>query len=169
MENETEKQEVTTADLFDDSPPAEPWPPPAIEAAPQLRTKLLAAIHTFAASLEQEPGQLPTLDDLMSKTDEEIGWLRSRCVDALRVALFGVKRPILPTVDIQLANFVSWQKSRGAAYFEWPAEAMEILRAKLAEFGEGIELLPAYAHSVMARLQNGRVIHINRKGEIINQ
>jgi hypothetical protein len=156
METETS---ITNDDLF----ATEPKTSPPEEPEPRLRATLLAAVHQFAASLGQEAGDLPSIDDLMSKTDEQIGWLRSRVVDAVRLALFGIRRPDVPSIDVQLENFRTWQMNL-STYFQWPSAAMEALRGKLMELGEGVELHPCFAMSIAIRLQDGRVIYIDRQG-----
>jgi len=69
----------------------------------------------------------------------------------------------IPSIDAEIENFAQWQGAKGALFI-WPAAAMEALRAKMTELGEGVELIPCFAMSVQVKLRSGRLILIGRDG-----
>ncbi len=145
---------------------AVPEAPPFREAEPRLRTRLLAAISKCSEVLGVVI-EKPTLDEMMPLTDEEVSILPARIARAIAAALKPDAVKVAPTIKIQLKNFELWQKQRGGNYFLWPDDAMERLHQRLVELGEGVELQPCYAHSVGCKLLDGRVLMIDRAGNIV--
>lgn len=152
---------MSTDDLFEATPPAA-----ATEDegdAKQVHT-LLSAVRTFMAAVGADPdASIP--DNLIGVTEEEVAATCQRIVDAVKLTVQGITRPAVAPIEDQLASFTTWQKARGE-YWTWPPDAMERLRAKLLEYGEGIETLPCYAYSIVVRLQDGKMVSIDRSGKV---
>lgn len=130
---------------------------------PHPRRRLLSAVKFLAQAAEVEL-QAPTLEQLTCMSDDEFRALRQHICDGMSAALRGAAAPsAAPDIEVQLQNFVAWQQSH-PAYYHWPAEAMEALRAKLVEVGPGAELIPCFAMSVQLKLPTGKLILVNRKG-----
>ncbi len=130
---------------------------------PRPRVRLINAVELLARAggVELAPGWQERIFDM---TEDEFGALLQHLTDEVGSLLLNVARPAVPGIDVQLENFVRWQAGRGA-YFQWAPEAMEALRTKLAELGDGIELIPCFAMSVQVKLRNGKLILLNRRGE----
>ncbi len=129
---------------------------------PRPRVRLLNALDLLgrAGGIEIDEAVRGRLFEL---SEDEFGALLDRIVSELRPMLDAVAQRPVPPVDQQIEDFKRWQQSRGT-FFQWPEQATAALRAKLAELGAGVELVPLYAMTVGIKLPDGRLIMVDRNG-----
>lgn len=131
---------------------------------PRQRVRFANAVELFSRAAGVQIG--PSVRErILEMTDDEFTALFQSYAENIGSVLRGVERPKVPAIAVQLENFVGWQSSKGAEYFRWPAAAMEALKAKLIELGEGVELVPIFAMSVQVKLRNGKIIMLDRAGK----
>jgi hypothetical protein len=128
---------------------------------PRVRVRFANAVELFARAAGVQL-DAAVRDRILEMTDDEFSALFQGITDNLGAVLRGVERPKVPSIDIQLENFSLWQKSKGVEYYRWPAVSMDALRARLIEFGDGVELIPCFAMSVQVKLRDGRIILLDR-------
>ena len=130
-----------------------PRPRPRVRLANALELLGRAARVDLDATIKERLFELP---------DDEFDALLQGLADGVAKTLSAAHAKI-PSIDAGIENFAQWQGSKGALFI-WPAAAMEALRAKLVELGEGVELVPLYAMSVGVKLRSGRLVLIGRDG-----
>lgn len=136
--------------------------------APHEVSRFVHAVNNFRRALGAE-FDAPDLLAVTKFSEDEFLAAKRRVLQNVAAALGPLESPpIVPTIDVQLANFSDWQGEHGE-YYRWQPFEMEALRRKLVELGEGAELFFCYAMSVGVKLRSGRLLLIDRRGQEIKR
>ena len=127
------------------------------------RSRLVRTLEEFARAIGA-PFDPPTLAHIADLSDDEYNAIRDRLIGAIAAGIDGIGNTKVPTLEVQIENFRTWQSSH-TTYYQWDDAAMDTLRLKLEQLGPGCEIIPCYAMSVYIKLPSGRLILINRRGE----
>jgi hypothetical protein len=130
---------------------------------PHERSQFVHALEDFARAIGA-PFDAPSLPQLAAVTQDEFLAIRDRLITAFAAGIEGIGKSSVPTYDVQLDSFRTWQRQR-VEYFQWDDAAMDALRRKLDQLGPNCELIPAFAYSVQIKRPNGALILVNRKGD----
>lgn len=130
---------------------------------PQKRARIVRGLSLLGQALDAEFDPA-TIEHLMELHDDELEVIRRRLFDGVDAALRGRPTGTRVTNAVKVDNLRLSQKAM-PIYYHWDDHQLENLRRKLDEFGDDVQILHAYAMSVVVRLEDGRVVQVNRRGE----